>query len=143
MSVDRFDSVDGAAAALPYYAAARRTALGYRPVDLGLFADQAEAMAGPASNGNEVTIYARRGNLLVRATGITPRGDPTADVVAAILIPLRHLVDEPRVVSRALFASLPATSRVPPGLRLAEEHARSASTIAGTFPDPTEAEGRF
>jgi hypothetical protein len=143
LDIHRFATVDAAAEALPYFVQGRMATAGLHPVDLGLFGDQAMALTGPAFNGNEVTIYARRGRILVRVTGITPRGDPTADVIAAVLIPLRQLVDEPRVVSPELFASLPAKSRVPSGLRLAEEHARSASTIASTFPDPSEAEGLF
>ena len=66
LGIHRFASVDGAAAALPYFAAARRNALGYEPVDVGLFADQTEAMAGQAVNGEELIIYARRGNLIFR-----------------------------------------------------------------------------
>jgi WD40 repeat protein len=84
LSVDRFRSADGAAAALPYLAAARRNARGYHAVNVGLFADQTEAVAGEADNGDELTIYARRGNLLFRVTGIAPNGDPTADVVEAL-----------------------------------------------------------
>jgi hypothetical protein len=41
-------------------------------------------VAGAADNGDELTIYARRGNLLFRVTGIAPNGDPTADVVEAL-----------------------------------------------------------
>jgi hypothetical protein len=143
LGIHRFTSVDGAAAALPYFAAARRNALGYEPVDVGLFADQTEAMAGRAFNGEELIIYARRGNLIFRVDGIAPNGDPTADVFEAILMPLRQLVDEPRVVSPALFDVLPDVSTLLPGLDLTEEHARSGGTIAATFPDVAEAERRF
>jgi predicted metalloprotease len=143
LGIHRFATVDGAAAALPYFAAARRNALGYEPVDVGLFADQTEAIAGEAVNGEELIIYARRGNLVFRVDGIAPNGDPTADVFEAILIPLRQLVDEPRVVSPGLFDVLPDISNLLPGMNLAEEHARSAGTIATTFPNVTEAERLF
>jgi predicted metalloprotease len=143
LSVDRFDSVDGAAQALVAYADARRASHHEQGVDLGLFSDQSEAMRGPAYNGNEVTIFARRGDLVMRATGITPRGDPTSDVIEAILKILMPLVDEPRVVPSAAFVSLPVEPDLPAGLRLTEEHARSASTIAQTFPDPARAEQLF
>jgi hypothetical protein len=143
LGIHRFASVDGAAAALPYFAAARRNALGYEPVDVGLFADQTEAMAGHAFNGEELIIYARRGNLIFRASGIAPNGDPTADVFEAILVPSRQLVDEPRVVSPELFDVLPHVSTLLPGLTLTEEHARSGGTIAATFPDVAEAERLF
>jgi predicted metalloprotease len=143
LGIHRFASVDGAAAALPYFASARRNTLGYQAVDVGLFADQTEAMTGPAYNGEELIIYARRGNLVFRASGIAPDGDPTADVFETILGPLRQLVDEPRVVSPVLFAQLPQSSDLPPGLTVAEEHARSAATIATTFPNVAEAERLF
>ena len=143
LGIHRFASVDGAAAALPYFAAARRNALGYQPVDVGLFADQTEAMAGQAVNGEELIIYARRGNLVFRVDGIAPNGDPTADVFEAILMPLRQLVDEPRVVSPEFFDVLPDVSTLLPGLSLTEEHARSGGTIAATFPDVAEAERLF
>jgi predicted metalloprotease len=143
LGIHRFATVDGAAAALPYFAAARRNALGYEPVDVGLFADQTEAMAGRASNGKELIIYARRGNLVFRVDGIAPNGDPTTDVFEAMLIPLRQLVDEPRVVSPDLFDALPDVSTLLPGLNLTEEHARSGGTIAATFPDVAEAERLF
>ena len=139
VGIHRFSSVDGAAAALSYFAEARRNALGYEPVDVGLFADQTEAFAGQAVNGRELVIYARRGNLVFRADGIAPSGDPTADVFETLLIPLRQLVDEPRVVSSALFDLLPNEAQVGTGLYLAAEHARSAGTIATTFPDVAEA----
>jgi hypothetical protein len=143
LGIHRFASTDGAAAALPYFAAARRSATGYQPVDVGLFADQTEAMAGQAVNGEELIIYARRGNLIFRADGVAPNGDPTTDVFEALLIPLRQLVDDPRVVSPELFDTLPHVADVPPGLDLAEEHARSGGSIAATFPNVAEAERRF
>lgn len=143
LSVDRFDSVDGAAQALVAFADARRASHHEQGIDLGLFSDQSEAMRGPAYNGNEVTIFARRGDLVIRATGITPKGDPTADVIEAILKILVPLVDEPRVVSSELLASLPTEANMPTGLRMTEEHARSAATIAETFPDSGAAEQLF
>lgn len=139
LSVDRFASVDGAAAALPFYAEARLAALNDERADVGLFADQSEAMRGRAFNGEELTIYARRGNLVFRASGITPSGDPTGDVVESLLLALRPLADEPGVVSPELFTSLPNPEGVISGVWLAEEHARSAATVATTFPDAAEA----
>jgi hypothetical protein len=143
LGIHRFASVDGAAAALPYFAAARRDDLSYQPVDVGLFGDQTEAMAGPAVNGQELIIYARRGNLVFRVAGIAPNGDPTTDVFETLLIPLRELVDEPRVVSPEVFDILPTERDVDPRLQLVEEHARSAASIATTFPDVSEAERLF
>jgi len=143
ISLHRFATADGAAAALPYYARARWSGTQLRPIDLGLFGDQSAAVMGPAFNGQELTIYARRGNVLIRATGIAPTGDPTGDVIEVALIPLLRLIDEPRVVAPELFGLLPTEANLPPQLRLAEEHARSASTVAATFADPAEAERLF
>jgi hypothetical protein len=84
VSIHRFATAQGAEAALPYFAAARREGLQYESVDLGRFGEQSEAMTGEADNGNEVTIYARKGNLLVRVSGITPIGDPSEDVKAVL-----------------------------------------------------------
>lgn len=139
LAVHRFDTVEGAAEALPYFAAARRKATGFQPIDVGLFADQTEAMIGNAGEGQELIVYARRGNLVFRVDGIAPVGDPTADVVEALLVPLRQLVDEPRVVSPELFDAIPDVPHLLSGLDLSEEHARSGGTIAATFPDEDEA----
>ena len=143
LSLHRFATVDAAAEALPYFVQGRMAGTALRPIDLGLFGDQSAALAGPAFNGAEVTIYARRGNTLIRATAIAPSGDPTDDAIELALIPLRPLIDEPRVVSPELFAILPEADEAPPGLRLAEEHARSASSLAAGFADPAEAERLF
>lgn len=143
LGIHRFSSVDGAAAALSYFADSSRNELGYAPVDVGLFSDQTEAFSGQAVNGQELVIYARRGNLVFRASGIAPNGDPTTDVFETLLIPLRQLVDEPRVVSPALFDVLPNEAQVGQGMNLAEVHARSAGTIATTLPDVAEAERLF
>lgn len=143
LSYHRFATADGAAAALPYYAEARGAGTALRPINLGLFGDQAAAVAGPAFNGQELTIYARRGNVLIRATGIAPVGDPTADMIDVALIPLLRLIDEPRLVSPEFFALLPNQNHVPPELRLVEEHARSASTTATSFADPAATERLF
>ena len=87
IGVHRFASADGAAEALPYFADARRDALGFEPVDVGLFADQTEAMTGQAVNGEELIIYARRGNLVFRVDGMAPIGDPTGDVFRSLAGP--------------------------------------------------------
>ena len=141
--IDAFATADDAAAALEAVDAGRRQRLGLSPLDLGLYADQAAAMAGPAYNGTEVTLLARRANLLLRVTGIAPAGDPTADVSAAALTVLGPLADDPALGSDALWASLPDPASLPFAARQTEQHARSASTIARSFPNPADAERRF
>ena len=77
LGIHRFASVDGAAAALPFFAEARRNALGYQPVDVGLFADQTEAMSGEASNGRSSSSTPgaatwSSGSMASRPTAIRP-----------------------------------------------------------------------
>jgi hypothetical protein len=108
-----------------------------------LFGDQTAAVTGPAYNGTETTLYARRGNLLIRATAIAPNGNPLGDVIEVVLVPLRQLIDELGVVSPQLWDELPQPSMMPAGLVPAGDQARSAATIADTFPDPAEAERLF
>ncbi len=141
--IDEFATADDAASALEAVDAGRRQRLGLSPLDLGLYADQAAAMAGPAYNGTEVTLLARRANLLLRVTGIAPAGDPTPDVSAAALAVLGPLADDPAVAPDALWASLPDPTSLPFTARRTEQHARSASTIARGFPNPADAERRF
>ncbi len=143
LHTDRVATVDGAAALLPMLAEGRMETTGMQQVDLGLFSDQSIAMAGPAFNGNELTIFARRANLIVRVTGIAPRGDPTSDVIDTILLPLQPLADEPRLVSPEMWSLFPGADFIPSELILTEEHARSAGTIAAGFGDVAEAERRF
>jgi predicted metalloprotease len=139
LSIHRFATADDAAAALPYFVAGRAQSLGLTGREVGLFGDQTEALGGPAFNGTEFTIYARRGNLLIRATGIAPDGDPRADVTQVALFPLRQLIDNLGVVTPGLSDALPPPAVMPAGLAPAGDVAKSAATIADTFADPDEA----
>lgn len=143
MSIHQFASVDGAHAALSYLAGERQTGLGLDFFDHELFADQSLALVGPAFNGTETTFFARRGNLVVRVTGIAPNGDPTDHVIEAMLIPLVPLAEDPRVVSPDLLALLPGTDNISPELTLTEERARSASNTAETFVNPDQTRELF
>lgn len=143
LHIHRFATTLGASDALPLLAFEYQKQTGARPVDLGVFADQSMAMAGPAYNGNEVTIFARRGNLVVRATGITPRGDPTNDVIEAILVPLGPIATDVRVVTPELLQILPGPGLLPPGLFQTECRARSASSTAEGFANPDQTRRLF
>ena len=139
LSLHRFGSADTAAAALAYFASARAMALGRAPMEIELFGDQSAAVTGPAFNGTEMTIYARRANLLIRATAIAPQGNPRADAIEVALVPLRQLINDDRVVSPDLRDRLPTAPMMPAGLVPAGDQAKSAATIADTFADPGEA----
>jgi S1-C subfamily serine protease len=136
--VHRFATVVGASEALPFLAGERQRALGLSLLPLELFADQSIALTGPAYNGTEATLYARRGSLVFRVTGISPNGDPTNDVIETILIPLVPLATDPRVVTPELIMMLPGPEHLPSGLTQTEERARSASNTADTFANPDE-----
>jgi predicted metalloprotease len=143
LSIHRFANADAAAAALSYFAAGRASELGLSAIDVELFGDQSEAVGGQAYNGTEMTIYARRGNLLIRATAISPSGNPRADATEVALIPLRQLIDHVGVVSPNMLDLLPPPAVMPAGLQPAGDHARSAGTNADTFVDPIETGERF
>lgn len=141
--VHRFSTVVGASEALPLLAWERQRLLDLSPLPLELFADQSTALIGPGYNGTEMTLFARRGSLVFRVTGIAPNGDPTNDVIETILMPLVPLATDPRVVTPELLMMLPGPEHVPPGLTQTEERARSASNTADTFANPDETRRLF
>jgi hypothetical protein len=80
--VHAFGDAASAQAAADVFADARAEAVNLAhvaPPDIG---EHAAALSGAALNGNEFTVYASQGPLLVRVTGISPAGNPTGDVVA-------------------------------------------------------------
>jgi hypothetical protein len=83
VSAHRFGSSVGTAAALDYYADVRRDVLGIADDNVEPLGDQSRAIGGQTSEGVEVTVYVRRGDVLVRVTAISAWGDPTASAVAA------------------------------------------------------------
>ncbi|CAA9567614.1 MAG: YpfJ protein, zinc metalloprotease superfamily [uncultured Thermomicrobiales bacterium] len=82
VSLHRFASAAGAAEALPYYADGRAVSLGLREIPFAPIGDGARAVGGTVAAGEEVTIYAWRGDLLVRVSAVAAAGDPTADALA-------------------------------------------------------------
>jgi uncharacterized protein len=84
ISVHVFVDDASARAAVPYFAEARiaGTSLGYDEApQLG---DARVAVSGAASNGWEYTLYASKGPVLVRVTGVSPLGEPDGDVAAVV-----------------------------------------------------------
>jgi hypothetical protein len=80
MSVHRFRDSAAAEAALSFFASSGMlgTSLQEAPaIDLG---DSSAALAGPAVNGEEYTLYLSTGPLLFRVTGVAPVGDPRTNV---------------------------------------------------------------
>jgi hypothetical protein len=82
ISLHEFASAASAQQAVDFFAAARAEGTLLSTAAAPPLGDYATALAGPASNGEEFTVYASRGPLLVRVTGVSPTGMPFADVLA-------------------------------------------------------------
>jgi hypothetical protein len=80
ISLHRFVSDAGAAAALPYFAEARSEARGLSLLPTEPIRPDEAAVAGQGAEGPEFTLFVRRGNLLVRVTVVGP--EATAEDVA-------------------------------------------------------------
>ena len=79
VSLTRFASAEGAAAALPAFLQDRAAVLGesevQRPLQLG---DETRALTGETPQGDDVTLYVRQGDLLLRVSVTTLQGTPIA-----------------------------------------------------------------
>lgn len=79
VSLTRFAAPDGAAAALPAFLEDRAAVLGesevQRPLQLG---EETRALTGQTPQGDDVTLYVRQGNLLLRVSVTTLQGTPIA-----------------------------------------------------------------
>ncbi|MBA3416397.1 MAG: neutral zinc metallopeptidase [Chloroflexia bacterium] len=84
VSVHRFADASGAQGAADRFAEGRASGSALRFVATPTLGDYGVALAGPVANGTEVSIYASSGPLLIRVTGVSPSGEPTADVQAVL-----------------------------------------------------------
>jgi hypothetical protein len=84
ISVHRFPDAASAAEAATYFAASRAESMDLQSVPAPAIGDSSAALAGPAVNGTEYSLYLSGGPLLYAVTGVAPdRGsDPRADVEA-------------------------------------------------------------
>jgi hypothetical protein len=84
ISVHRFPDAGSAAEAVAYFAASRAESMGLQPVLAPTIGDNSAALAGPAVNGTEYSLYLSEGPLLYAVTGVAPDSgsDPRADVEA-------------------------------------------------------------
>lgn len=117
VSLHLFSSAAAAQQAVDYFAAVRadgtQLSNGTRP-QIG---DHAVSLAGLAANGNEFTIYASEGPLMVRVTGVAPSGIPFSNVLAVarsiLATPRENASIAPtRVPSVSASAHLPTTPAV-------------------------------
>ena len=84
VSVQRFADPEGAQGATVWFAEGRASRSALQFVAAPAVGDAAVALLGPVANGTESTVYASAGPLLVRVSGVSPSGDPTADVEAVL-----------------------------------------------------------
>lgn len=82
MSVLRFADAAAAADAVTLFANARAGVTNLRQEEALALGESAAALAGPAVNGTEYTLFLSNGPLLFRVTGVAPEGDPRQDVEA-------------------------------------------------------------
>jgi hypothetical protein len=92
ISVHRFPDAVAAAEAVAYFAASRADSMDLQSVPAPTIGDRSAALAGPAVNGTEYSLYLSGGPLLYAVTGVAPDsgGDPRTDVEAiatALLAP--------------------------------------------------------
>ena len=82
VNVHQFASPAMAQQAVDYFATARSK--GTRLVSGGTMrlGDYSVMLAGPASNGSEVTVYLAEGPYLIRVTGVSRDGIPFMNVIA-------------------------------------------------------------
>lgn len=82
VSIHRFGSSDAASAALPYFAQEVEKARGLHKIDVSdKLGDEIIALAGPADGSNEVALYIRDGNRIIRVTAFADSGDSTDEAV--------------------------------------------------------------
>jgi hypothetical protein len=83
ISLHRFASDAGAAAALPYFAEARSEARGLSLLPTEPMRPDEAAVAGEGAEGNEFTLFVRLGNVLVRVT-VVGAGATAEDVARTV-----------------------------------------------------------
>jgi len=82
INVHRFRDAISAQQAVEYFAAIRADGTLLIPGPTPPFGDYGVSLAGPTTNGSEVTIYASQGATLVRVTGVSRSGIPFMNVLA-------------------------------------------------------------
>jgi hypothetical protein len=85
ISVHQFQDAASAEAAVPLFASTRALGSELETAPAPSIGDSTSALAGPASNGTEYTLYMSTGSLLFRVTGVAPAGDPAPDVQQVML----------------------------------------------------------
>jgi hypothetical protein len=82
ISIHRFADNGSAQRALTYFADARAADTGLPRSTAPALGDASAVVTGPTANGNDFTLYASSGPLLVRVTGVSNSGIPFINVLA-------------------------------------------------------------
>ncbi|MFN8592538.1 MAG: hypothetical protein U0031_13855 [Thermomicrobiales bacterium] len=122
IGVHQFSSAEAAAKAVHVFAKSRGFVADLHSVTPPTLGDSAAALAGPAVNGEEYSLYLSDGPLLYRITGVSPSGDPQADVTRiaeTLLDPALTLADlaptkMPTIAPAPTATTLPAPVMVTP-----------------------------
>ena len=142
VSLTRFASPEGAAAALPAFLEDRAAVLQesevQRPLQLG---DETRALTGQTEQGDDVTLYVRQGNLLLRVSVTTLQGTPIAPerIAQGILTGAGaqpEITEQPQVVESGPLASYLLTELPIPNagcFSLASEGALDLPTLQGRY----------
>lgn len=115
ISVHRFPDAASAAEAVAYFAASRAESMDLQSVPAPTIGDRSAALAGPAVNGTEYSLYLSGGPLLYAVTGVAPDSgsDPHADIetiATALLVPTGPVqVEEFPVGAPAVSEGVPPT----------------------------------
>jgi predicted metalloprotease len=121
ISAHLFADATSAQQAVDYFTAVRLDGSPYvQGVSPGI-GDYSTAMAGPAVNGKDFTIYASQGPYLVRVTGVSPSGTPFMNVLTVaqtVLADIQGMPETP-LPTPTQDAARPASAYLPaiPGVR--------------------------
>lgn len=141
ISLHAFATAKDAAEALSYYAAGRAAVLGHAELSVEKVGEQTEAVGGPLNAGVDVTVYARTGSVLIRASALAMDGDPMPDALSgarAIVSATNRSQPSPRLTDL-----LPTEADVPAGLVMTQDAERTLEEVAVNYSDPAGAERRF
>lgn len=152
VSLTRFASPDGAAAALPVFLEDRAAVLGESEVQRPLqLADETRALSGTTPQGDDVTLYVRQGNLLLRVSVTTLQGTPIAPerIAQGILTGVgaqTPVNEQPQIVESGPLANYLLTELPIPNascFSLASEGALDLPTLQGRYGGVTDLEAEL
>lgn len=122
--IHAFANASGAQEAVDFFAATRSEGSQLMSDAAPTIGDRAMALSGPAFPGQEYTLYASQGPLLVRVTGISPSGIPSSNVltVAQAVLAAQQTESQPEPAPSPRETARPSTAYLPavPGVSYGE-----------------------